>query len=321
MVQVRRCSGTPCQSSRAGSTCCSDVASAGSIGLTMPRRHRHADVPPSAENLYASAFAAGLELPPLRSSLLLLRPCRMWAPQCPTPLAGPHPAPRCAPSGALHRRDGRLRQLAGVWQHRGHDPAVGAVAAPHPLRPEAHQGGCWAPAVRRARTGVRIGRGTTKEWGSWRGCLSACCRRPAAAALQVGRQEPVMVLRVDKEKGYIDLSKRRVSPEDVAVSRQRRQGPPCFPGRRCAACWACVGCPQTWVACTACLQHCSADGAARGGSQGQCAERQRASPPRRASPACRRSARTSLPRARWCTASCGTWRRPPAATLSSCIRT
>lgn len=29
-----------------------------------------------------------------------------------------------------------------------------------------------------------------------------------AAPLQVGRQEPVMVLRVDKDKGYIDLSKR-----------------------------------------------------------------------------------------------------------------
>ena len=27
-------------------------------------------------------------------------------------------------------------------------------------------------------------------------------------APQVGRQEPVMVLRVDKDKGYIDLSKR-----------------------------------------------------------------------------------------------------------------
>lgn len=39
--------------------------------------------------------------------------------------------------------------------------------------------------------------------------------------VQVGRQEPVMVLRVDKEKGYIDLSKRRVSPEDIAACEDR----------------------------------------------------------------------------------------------------
>lgn len=39
--------------------------------------------------------------------------------------------------------------------------------------------------------------------------------------MQVGRQEPVMVLRVDKEKGYIDLSKRRVSPEDIAAAEER----------------------------------------------------------------------------------------------------
>lgn len=33
--------------------------------------------------------------------------------------------------------------------------------------------------------------------------------------IRVGRTEPVVVIRVDREKGYIDLSKRRVSPEDI----------------------------------------------------------------------------------------------------------
>lgn len=33
--------------------------------------------------------------------------------------------------------------------------------------------------------------------------------------VRVNRQEIVMVIRVDKEKGYIDLSKRRVDPEDI----------------------------------------------------------------------------------------------------------
>ncbi|KZZ91582.1 eukaryotic translation initiation factor 2 alpha subunit [Ascosphaera apis ARSEF 7405] len=39
--------------------------------------------------------------------------------------------------------------------------------------------------------------------------------------IRVGRNEVVVVLRVDKEKGYIDLSKRRVSPEDVQKCEER----------------------------------------------------------------------------------------------------
>jgi translation initiation factor 2 subunit 1 len=39
--------------------------------------------------------------------------------------------------------------------------------------------------------------------------------------IRVGRREIVVVLRVDKEKGYIDLSKRRVSPEEMAKCEAR----------------------------------------------------------------------------------------------------
>lgn len=39
--------------------------------------------------------------------------------------------------------------------------------------------------------------------------------------IRIGRNEVVIVLRVDKEKGYIDLSKRRVSPEDVLKCEER----------------------------------------------------------------------------------------------------
>lgn len=39
--------------------------------------------------------------------------------------------------------------------------------------------------------------------------------------IKVGRNEVVVVLRVDKDKGYIDLSKRRVSPEDALKCEER----------------------------------------------------------------------------------------------------
>lgn len=39
--------------------------------------------------------------------------------------------------------------------------------------------------------------------------------------IRIGRNEVVVVLRVDKEKGYIDLSKRRVSAEDIIKCEER----------------------------------------------------------------------------------------------------
>lgn len=39
--------------------------------------------------------------------------------------------------------------------------------------------------------------------------------------IRVGRDECVVVIRVDKDKGYIDLSKRRVSPEEIAKCEEK----------------------------------------------------------------------------------------------------
>jgi len=39
--------------------------------------------------------------------------------------------------------------------------------------------------------------------------------------IRVGRNEVVVVVRVDREKGYIDLSKRRVSPEDISKCEEK----------------------------------------------------------------------------------------------------
>lgn len=39
--------------------------------------------------------------------------------------------------------------------------------------------------------------------------------------IRIGRNECVVVIRVDKEKGYIDLSKRRVSPEDIVRCEEK----------------------------------------------------------------------------------------------------
>jgi len=45
--------------------------------------------------------------------------------------------------------------------------------------------------------------------------------RSISKLVRVGRTEVVMVLRVDQEKGYIDLSKRRVSTEDVTLCEEK----------------------------------------------------------------------------------------------------
>ena len=45
--------------------------------------------------------------------------------------------------------------------------------------------------------------------------------RSVGSLIKVGRIEPAMVLRVNPEKGYIDLSKKRLSEQDVQVCEDR----------------------------------------------------------------------------------------------------
>lgn len=45
--------------------------------------------------------------------------------------------------------------------------------------------------------------------------------RSISSLIKVGRQEPAIVLRVDRDKGYIDLSKRRVSEEEAHACEDR----------------------------------------------------------------------------------------------------
>lgn len=56
---------------------------------------------------------------------------------------------------------------------------------------------------------------TVIVWSSRLCCICICCC--GCWRVQVGRQEPVMVLRVDKDKGYIDLSKRCAAATASAV--------------------------------------------------------------------------------------------------------
>nr|GEZ50940.1 eukaryotic translation initiation factor 2 subunit alpha homolog [Tanacetum cinerariifolium] len=48
--------------------------------------------------------------------------------------------------------------------------------------------------------------------------------RSINSLIKVGRIEPVMVLHVDEDKGYVNLSKRRVSEEDIQICEDRGSG-------------------------------------------------------------------------------------------------
>lgn len=128
-----------------------------------------------------------------------------------------------------HRNPGMLRQcfmisffFSSTWRYHGHVHAL--IALIHTYRfyeerfPEVDD-----VVMVQVRSIAEMGAYVSLlEYGNIEGMIlfSELSRRRIRSVqklIKVGRQEPVMVLRVDKEKGYIDLSKRRVSPEDVAV--------------------------------------------------------------------------------------------------------
>lgn len=45
--------------------------------------------------------------------------------------------------------------------------------------------------------------------------------RSVGSLIKVGRIEPAMVLRVNPDKGYIDLSKKRLSEQDIQVCEEK----------------------------------------------------------------------------------------------------
>ena len=119
--------------------------------------------------------------------------------------------------------------LLGVQRDRGNDLAVRAVKEAYQIDHQAHQGtkrcngggpkcslACptCAPSIRVSFRHVQL-------LAVFFSFLTAYGQYRDQRLLQVGRQEPVMVLRVDKEKGYIDLSKRRVAAEDLAACEDR----------------------------------------------------------------------------------------------------
>ena len=78
--------------------------------------------------------------------------------------------------------------------------------------------------------------------------------RCGVVQINVGRQEVALVLRVDKDKGYIDLSKRRVSPEDIDTIEERFNKSKSV--HRCVCVCVCVCVFASLSVCVFCVSVC-----------------------------------------------------------------